>query len=66
MQITINGEAQEMATGSTLAGLIRQFRLDTKKLAVELNQAIVPRSLYEKTVLQAADAIEIVHFIGGG
>ncbi len=49
-----------------LAGLVGSLGLDARKVAVELNLAIVPRSLYGRTPLAEGDRIEIVHFIGGG
>ncbi len=64
--LTLNGEAMEVPNGMTVAGLIGFAGLDRRKVAVELNREIVPRSTYEATVLQRGDAIEIVHFIGGG
>ena len=49
-----------------MAALIDLLGLDTRKVAVERNQAIVPRSIYAATWLSAGDQLEIVHFIGGG
>lgn len=63
--ITLNGMKQ--ATGArTLAALIEELGLDIRKVAVERNLEIVPRSLLAETALQPGDRIEIVHFIGGG
>ena len=64
--LTVNGEAMALPAGTTLAALIARLDLDTRKVAVERNLAIVPRSQYHATVLRADDALEIVHFIGGG
>ena len=64
--VTINGESQQIASGSTVADLIAQMDLAGKRLAVERNQEIVPKSTHEQVVLQPADVIEIVHAIGGG
>ena len=55
-----------LVRGTTLAGLIAELGLDTRKVAVERNLEIVPRSTYAEVVLEEADALEIVHFIGGG
>ncbi len=55
-----------VAAGLTLSGLIAQLELDTRKVAVERNLEIVPRSAYDSTMLEAGDRLEIVHFIGGG
>lgn len=66
MQITINGEAREIPAGETLQALLVRLDIDPRKVAVERNLAIVPKGLYGDTPLTSGDAIEIVHFIGGG
>jgi thiamine biosynthesis protein ThiS len=63
---TVNGERMELAGGTSLAGLIDLIGLDTRKVAVELNREIVPRSTYANVTLGDGDVLEIVHFIGGG
>ena len=55
-----------MPRGSTVAGLIAELGLDIRKVAVERNREIVPRSTYGARQLEPGDEIEIVHFIGGG
>ena len=65
MQLIINGESMELATDLTLAGLVQELNIEGK-IAIELNEDIVPRSLYEKTSLKSGDCIEIVNAIGGG
>ena len=64
--LTLNGEPREFAGPATVAALLASLGLDRRKVAVERNEAIVPRSQYDATVLAAGDALEIVHFIGGG
>ena len=64
--ITVNGEARQVAAGASLSDLLAQIGLDTRKVAVERNLEIVPRSSYATTALAAGDQLEIVHFIGGG
>ena len=66
MTITLNGEPRALTAGCTVASLLAELGLDMRKVAVERNEAIVPRSLYGETVLCAGDGLEIVHFIGGG
>jgi len=66
MQVYINGEAQNINGISTVAELVEKFALNIRKVAVEINLAIVPRSLYGETLLSEGDKIEIVQFIGGG
>lgn len=64
--LTVNGDSMRVMPGLTLAALIAQLELDTRKVAVERNLEIVPRSLYAQTRLGDGDRLEIVHFIGGG
>jgi len=63
--LTINGEAREI-TAVTVARLVGELGLDPRKVAVERNLEIVPKSQFEATALSDGDRIEIVHFIGGG
>ena len=64
--ITVNGEARPLDGPMTVAGLLAAIGLDGRKVAVERNEAIVPRSAYGSTQLAPGDSLEIVHFIGGG
>lgn len=64
-QITLNGEAMEVAS-ATVAALVSQLKLDPTRVAIERNLAIVPRSRYAETPIASGDRIEIVGFIGGG
>jgi thiamine biosynthesis protein ThiS len=66
IQIELNGETREISPGSTVTGLLAELGLDTRKVAVERNLEIVPKSRYGETALNAGDRIEIVHFVGGG
>ena len=66
MRLVLNGEPREFERASTVAGLVEALGLDVRKVAVERNLEIVPRSLYLATGLREDDRIEIVHFIGGG
>ena len=61
----VNGETDDYAVGD-LNGLLAALSLDARKVAVERNLEIVPRSLFARTALADGDRIEIVHFIGGG
>lgn len=65
MELTVNGEAMR-TTARTIAALVEELGLDARKVAVERNLEIVPRSLYAISPLGEGDRIEIVHFIGGG
>ena len=66
LAVTLNGERRRLAGPATVAALLAGIGLDRRKVAVERNEAIVPRSRYEDTWLQDGDLLEIVHFIGGG
>ncbi|HEX3917769.1 MAG TPA: sulfur carrier protein ThiS [Caulobacteraceae bacterium] len=66
MRLTINGEERELAAVATLEALVAVLGLDKRKLAVERNLEIVPRSLFARTALADGDRIEIVAFVGGG
>ena len=64
--VFVNGETRMIATKSTLAELMHELALTGKRIAIEVNQEIVPRNLYDKTTLCAGDRVEIVQAIGGG
>ena len=70
LTLTLNGESRMFegpANGPmSVAALLVALGLDTKKVAVERNEEIVPRSHYADTWLASGDSLEIVHFIGGG
>jgi thiazole synthase len=66
MRLTINGEMRDVTGSATVAELLSVLDLDARKIAIELNREIVPRSAYAATGLNDGDKIEIVHFIGGG
>lgn len=66
MRLTVNGEDRKVDEGASIAALVGLLGLEARKVAVERNRAIVPRSAYGATRLAEGDRIEIVHFIGGG
>ena len=66
LQLIVNGEDRAFDGVADVAALVRVLGLDVRKVAVELNLEIVPRSTYARTNLTDGDRIEIVHFIGGG
>jgi thiamine biosynthesis protein ThiS len=66
LSITVNGEPRGFSTGMTVAALVAALGLDIRKVAIELNREIVPRSTYAQVALKSDDTLEIVHFIGGG
>lgn len=66
MEIILNGKPHRLALGATIADLLAQLDLAGRRIALELNETIVPRSQYEAHRLAAGDRVEIVHAIGGG
>ncbi|NQV98626.1 MAG: sulfur carrier protein ThiS [Rhodospirillales bacterium] len=66
MRLTINGEDKFYDEALTVEQLLGRIGLDSKKVAVECNLEIVPKSTYLQTRLNDGDRLEIVHFIGGG
>ncbi len=64
--LTLNGETHALPEPPTVAALLAAIGLDGRKVAVERNEEIVPRSRYAEAALLAGDRLEIVHFIGGG
>ena len=66
MRIQLNGESFELPDGETVAGLLARRELAGRRVAVELNLDIVPRSQHASRQLQPGDVLEVVHAIGGG
>lgn len=65
-EITVNGEARALPDGETVASLLEGLGLAERKVAIERNLAIVPRSLFAETALEPGDRLEVVTFVGGG
>ena len=66
VQLIVNGEPQQLESPGTVADLVTALGLDPRKVAVERNLEIVPRSLHATTALADGDRLEIVQFVGGG
>ncbi len=66
MRLLINGEERGFTEVRDIAALVAALGLDPRKVAVERNLEIVPRSTYGQARLSDGDRIEIVHFVGGG
>ena len=66
MKLLLNGEERDIAGIASIADLVSALGLDARKVAVERNLEIAPRSTYADTALADGDRIEIVTFIGGG
>ena len=67
MHLIINGEDHDdLPDGLTVAALIAHLGLPERKIAIERNREVVPKSLFGDVVLSDHDRLEIIHFIGGG
>jgi len=66
MQVTVNGSAREIPDDLTVTGLVAHLGLTGGPVAVEINREIVPRADHPNRKVATGDAIEIVHFVGGG
>ena len=66
MKLIVNGETRRVPEGATVAVLVEEMGLQGRRLAVEVNMEIVPRSSYDRHFLAPGDRVEIVHAIGGG
>jgi sulfur carrier protein len=64
--IHVNGNVRPLGGEPSVADLVRELALEGKRIAVELNGEIVPRSRYDNTRLRAGDRLEIVGAVGGG
>ena len=66
LAIQVNGEPRRIPGGLTIAGMLAELGLDPRKVAVERNFEIVPRSTLAEVPVADGDAFEIVHIVGGG
>ena len=66
ISVIVNGEARAIPGGSSIAAMLQAIGLDPRKVAVEHNLEVVPRSTFEDVEVSEGDKFEIVHFVGGG
>lgn len=66
MQVILNGKPTEIAPDASVGQLLEQLELKGKRIAIELNGEILPRSRHAEQRLADGDQLEIVHAIGGG
>jgi len=66
IDVHVNGEPRSLPAQLTLTGVLSHLGLDPRKVAVERNLEIAPRSRYDTIEIQSGDRLEIVHFVGGG
>jgi thiamine biosynthesis protein ThiS len=66
MKIRINGEEKEIEAGLSVTALLDELQIRPGRVVVELNRNIISRDAFGFTALKEGDALEIVHFVGGG
>jgi len=66
MQVIVNGQLEEAGAGWTVAELLANHQLPALRVAVEINENLVPRREFNTTPLNEGDLVEIVTFAGGG
>ena len=65
-KIQLNGKKVNIKSNYSIFDLLKKYKLDNKKVAIEHNGKIIPKASYKKKNLKNNDKIEVVHFIGGG
>jgi thiamine biosynthesis protein ThiS len=66
VQVIVNDEPRTLDAGATVADLVTSLGLGPRRVAVEVNRALVPRAEYAAVPLADGDSVEIIHFVGGG
>lgn len=66
LRIMLNGDPYEIAAPLTVGQLLARLEIDSRRVAVEHNLAIVKRAAYDTVVVSDGDQVEVVNFVGGG
>ena len=66
IEVTIHGDKKSFSSGLSIAELLSELKLNSRAIAVEINQQIKPRDTHETTRIQDGDMLEIVTLVGGG
>lgn len=66
MHIIINGEKKEISVNTTVSSLLSDLGIDPRKIALERNLQLIPRTTFDNAQLNDGDEIEIINFVGGG
>jgi thiamine biosynthesis protein ThiS len=66
MEITVNGEKQELETQTTVGELLAKLGIDPETVVIERNLDILNRSSHSETVIEPGDSIEIIRMVDGG
>ena len=66
MTIKLNGDPHEIQQPLSVSALLAQLQIDARRVAVELNLAVVKKAAYDSAIVGHGDEVEIVNFVGGG
>jgi thiamine biosynthesis protein ThiS len=66
MQVTINGQTEEISDELNLSALLKHFSLPQERIAIELNKEVVRKKDWENIKIADGDKLEVIHFVGGG
>ena len=66
MTIKLNGDRREIQGPLSVSALLEELAIDARRVAVELNLAVVKKAAYDSSVIKEGDEVEIVNFVGGG
>jgi thiamine biosynthesis protein ThiS len=66
MRVTVNGQSRTVAPDATVADLVGELGLDSRRVAVERNRLLVRRAQFDQIVLTEGDILEVVTLVGGG
>jgi len=66
MELTVNGKTRTVTDGATITTLLEELQINPLRVAVQLNQRIIRRELYEHTPLSTGDTLDIITFMAGG
>jgi thiamine biosynthesis protein ThiS len=66
MLIRLNGDPHDVPGPLTVSDLLARLGIDARRVAVELNQVVLKRATFDRTMIQHGDEVEIVNFVGGG
>lgn len=66
MKVTINGEPQEIPAGLSVPAMLEHLKLRADRVAIEQNLDVLPRHLWQQTMVAEGDRYEIVQLVGGG
>ena len=66
MQFTLNGQPETLDSATTLGQLLSRLKLEPIRVAVEINEDLIPRRSFAQTPIRDGDRVEIVTLVGGG